>query len=163
MPPRSRPRPARLAAKRPHHLAAAIGLGVLLWSAALFAVALVRFGDRLLGPPRPVGVTAWNPGEYESARLERFLAAVEPHVPPGRVVVFATDAPADQELFQSLWAAYHLPRHRVIRSRHPAAGAAGEYLVVFDGGAAAPAGGEELLRRPEGALYRLPGAAAGGG
>lgn len=140
--------------------AAALVVALTLWAGVLFGVAVARFAARLGGPPRPVGVTSWNPGEYASARLERFLAEVEPRVPPGRVVLFsAAAAPAADELFQSLWAAYYLPRHRVIRARHPAAGAAGEYLVVFDGGAAAapPPGSEELLRRPEGALYRLPG------
>lgn len=141
-------------------LAAAAGLAVLAWTGVACAVAVVRFADRLLGPPRPVGVTGWSPGEYASTRLEGLLAAVEPRVPPGRVVLFsAASAPAEEELFQSLWAAYYLPRHRVVRARHPAAAAAGEYLVVLDGGAAAaPAGGEELLRHPAGALYRLPGA-----
>lgn len=148
----------RFAAPGRRRLAAAAGLALLAWTGVACAVAVARFADRLLGPPRPVGVTGWNPGEYGSGRLEAFLAAVEPRVPPGRVVLFsAASAPSEEELFQSLWAAYYLPRHRVIRARHPGA-AAGEYLVVSDGGAAAaPAGAEELLRHPAGALYRLPG------
>jgi hypothetical protein len=146
-------RPPRL----PPRLAAALGAALLLWTAAVFAVASVRFVDRLLGPPRAVGATGWNPGEYGPGRLEELLAAVEPRVPPGEVVlVSAAPAPAEEEMFVSLWAAYYLPRHRVIRARHPAA-AQGRWLVAF-GAEASPPGGaaEELLRHPSGALYRLP-------
>lgn len=131
------------------------GVLVLAWAAAAFCLAGADFVDRLTGPPRPLGVTAWNPGEYASARLERLFAAVEPLVPPGELVlVSAPAATAEEELFLSLWGAYHLPRHRVVRARHPGS-PAGAYLVVLDDGSSA-AGGERLLRHPAGALYRLP-------
>lgn len=159
--------PAPSAASAPplrRRLAAALGVAILAWTGVACAVAAGRFADRLLGPPRPAGATRWNPGEHAAGRLEAFLAAVEPRVPPGRLVLFSlAAAPAEEEYFQSLWAAYYLPRQRVIRARHPAA-AAGEYLVLVDGGGTAPpAGGEELLRHPAGALYRLPAAAGPGG
>lgn len=132
-------------------------LGVLLavWVAAASILTGIDFVARLVGPPQPLGVTAWSPGEYASTRLADLLAEVEPRVPAGRVVVFsAPSAGAEEELFLSLWGAYHLPRHRVIRARHPAAGV-GEYLVVYDG-TAPVAAGEELLRHPAGTLHRLP-------
>lgn len=147
------------AAPRRRRLAAAAGVAILAWTGVACAVAVVRFADRLLGPPRPVGVTGWSPGEYASARLEGLLAAVEPRVPPGEVVLLsAAAAPAEEELFLSLWAGYYLPRHRVIRARHPAAAEAG-YLVALGADAAPETGGagaEELLRHPTGTLYRLP-------
>ena len=156
--------PSPSAPSRRRRLAAAAGLAILAWTGVACAVAVARFADRLIGPPRPMGVTGWSPGEYASGRLEALLAAVDPRVPPGRVVLYsAAAAPAEEEYFQSLWAAYYLPRHRVIRARHPGA-AAGEYLVVVDGrGAAAPRGSEELLRHPAGTLYRLPAGAGAGG
>lgn len=139
----------------PRRLSAALGLALLLWAAAACVAATAGFLERLLGPPRAVGATRWNPGEYGPARLEELLAAVEPRVPPGEVVLLSAGrAPAEEELFLSLWAGYYLPRHRVIRARHPAAAEA-EYLVAFGAGQAPPKG-EELLRQPSGALYRLP-------
>lgn len=148
--------PSRRPPRLPRRPAAALGLALLLWTAAACVVATARFAERLLGPPRPVGASAWNPGEYGSARLEELLAAVEPRVPPGEVVVVsAAAAPAEEELFLSFWAGYYLPRHRVIRASHPAAAAA-EYLVAL-GPDPAPRAGEELLRHPSGVLYRLRG------
>ncbi|HUO86913.1 MAG TPA: hypothetical protein VM617_05950 [Thermoanaerobaculia bacterium] len=136
----------------------ALGVLVLAWAAVAFLLASADFLARLVGPPQAVGVTAWSPGEYASERLADFLGQIEPRVPPGRVVLFsAPAAAAEEELFLSLWGAYHLPRHRVIRARHPAAGA-GEYLVVYDGVPPRPPG-EELFRHPVGALYRLPAGA----
>jgi hypothetical protein len=141
----------------PRRLAAALGVALLLWTGAACVVATARFAGRLLGPPRPAGASAWNPGEYGAARLEELLAAVEPRVPPGEVVVVAAaPAPAEEELFLSLWAGYYLPRHRVIRASHPAAAEAA-YVVALGPAAAAPPAGEELLRHPAGVLYRLRG------
>lgn len=154
-----RPVTARPLPRLPLRLAAGLGVALLLWTGAAFALATARFAERLAGPPRAVGATAWNPGEYGAARLEELLAAVEPRVPPGEVVLLsAAAAPAEEELFLSLWAGYYLPRHRVIRARHPAAAEAG-YLVALGADAAPEAGGagaEELLRHPTGTLYRLP-------
>lgn len=142
--------------RRRRRVALVLGAALLAWTAALFAVASVRFVDRVAGPPRPVGVMGWNPGEYASNRLARLLAAVEPRLPSGSVVLIsAGHERRGEEFFLSLWAAYHLPRHRVIGAHHPGA-AAGEYLVVFDAPPEAPAGGEALLRHPLGTLYRLP-------
>ena len=148
--------PARRPPRLPRRLAAAVGLALLLWTAAACVVATVRFAQRLLGPPQPAGASAWHPGEYGSARLEELRAAAAPRVPPGEVVVVsAAPAPSEEELFLSLWAGYYLPRHRVIRASHPAAAEA-RYLIAL-GPEAAPRRGEELLRHPSGALYRLPG------
>lgn len=149
------PVPARRPPRLPRRLAAALGLALLLWAAAACVVATARFAQRLFGPPRPVGASSWNPGEHGPARLEELLAAVEPRVPPGEVVVLAAaPAPAEEEMFISFWTAYYLPRHRVIRAGHHAAAQA-EYLIAL-GPDAAPRAGEELLRHPSGTLYRLP-------
>lgn len=150
--PESRPRAWALVAR----VVAGLGVGVLAWATVAFGLAGAGFLRRLAAPPEAVGVTAWSPGEYASTRLESLFVAVEPRVPPGRVVLFsAPSLAAEEELFLSLWGAYHLPRHRVIRARHPAA-ATGEYLIVYDGPGDEGVAAEELLRHPVGRLYRLP-------
>lgn len=132
---------------------------VLGWTAVAFAVATGGFIDRATGPPQPVGVTRWNPGEYAPNQLASLLEAVAPRVPAGRLVLIHADrAPAEEQYFLSLWAAYHLPRHRVVRAGHPAA-ATGDHLVVFSPGHRPPPPEPQwqpVLEHPAGALYRRP-------
>jgi hypothetical protein len=70
-------------------------------------------------------------------------------------VVFVTgDGGGDPEFFQSLWAAYLLPRHRVIPLSHPRARRDGEYLAAYRTTIANP---RAVAPRwlPGGALYRI--------
>jgi hypothetical protein len=74
----------------------------------------------------------WRLGTVPPARLAAFLEGVGAAAPAGSVVVFATgDGGGDPEFFQSLWAAYLLPRHRVIPLAHPRARIDGDYLAAY--------------------------------
>lgn len=100
-------------------------------------------------------VSFWRMGTAEPGRLAALLEPVGAEVPPGSVVVFATGAGrGDAEFFQGLWAAYLLPRHRVIRLSHPRARLDGEYLVAYGTVVDHPRA-VEIRRLPGGVLYRV--------
>jgi hypothetical protein len=107
------------------------------------------------GPGEDGPVILWRMGTAPPARLAAFAEAVGAAAPPGSVVVWVTgDGEGDPEFFQSLWAAYLLPRHRVIPLAHPRSRLDGEYLaayrtVIDHPRAAAP------RWLPGGALYRI--------
>ena len=97
----------------------------------------------------------WRLGTAPPARLAAFAEAVGAAVPPGSVVVFVTgDGGGDPEFFQSLWAAYLLPRHRVIGLAHRRARSDGEYLAAYRTTIDHP---RAVAPRwlPGGALYRI--------
>lgn len=104
------------------------------------------------------GAIVWRPGMPQVARLERFLAAARPLLPPGSTVVFASpdDIPSD-DFFRYRWAAYLLPEHDLIQLSHPASRTHGEYLLAYRPPLDHPR--LQLVRRlPGGRLYRiLPG------
>lgn len=103
------------------------------------------------------GTMFWRLGTPPPARLAAFLEPVGAAVPPGSVVVFATNTGGgggDDEFFQALWAAYLLPRHRVVRLSQPQAPTAGEYLASW-GRAIDHPRLVELDRPPGGVLYRV--------
>lgn len=102
-----------------------------------------------------VPIVLWRFGTAPPARLAAFVEEVGEAVPAGSVVVFATgDGGEGPEFFQSLWAAYLLPRHRVIPLAHPRARVEGDYLAAYRTAidhprAVAP------RRLPGGVLYRI--------
>ena len=98
---------------------------------------------------------AWRPGTPPVASLSRFLAAAEPLIPAGSRVIFSSrDSPGDQAGHRFAWAAYLLPRHRLLADqRSPDA----EYWVAYR---ASPRDGdlarlELLLDEPDGRVYRV--------
>jgi hypothetical protein len=140
----------------PHSLlrrrAGTAALILLLAVAAVgFAAEVVRFERRLgerVGSPE-----GWRLDSPDAAGVGHFLASVEPTIPPGALVAFApaVNLPAEEH-FISLWAAYHLPRHRLIRYGHYATGSA-DWLVGYRRTVDDPR--FVLARRlPSGALYR---------
>jgi len=130
--------------------------GLAAWALAGLGIETARTiaagtADRAGEPP----TAFWRPGTAPPARLAAFVEEVGEAVPAGSVVVFATgDGGGDPEFFQSLWAAYLLPRHRVIPLAHPRARAEGDYLAAYRTAidhprAVAP------RRLPGGVLYRI--------
>lgn len=126
-----------------------------VWALAALAIETADALSGLADEPVRRGVFFWRMGTEDPARLAAFLEPVGAEVPPGGLVVFATgDGAGDPEFFQRLWAAYLLPRHRVIGLSHPRARAEGEYLAAYGTEvdhprAAAP------RRLPGGVLYRV--------
>lgn len=135
---------------------AAVAL-IALWALAGLAVEAsrtVREGSSGGGRRE---VMFWRPGTPPPERLAGFLEPVGAAVPAGSVVVFATGTNGgggDAEFFQGLWAAYLLPRHRVVRLAQPAARTEGEYLAAYGTEIEHPRL-VELDRPPGGVLYRI--------
>jgi len=134
-------------------LAAVAGAALLLWAAAGFGAELAY----LKWPPehalRRWGVAAWMPNHAAPAALRDLLAGFEPHIPPGSaVVVTGGEEWGATNFFVALWAAYYLPRHRVIPVRGAGITGRGEYWVAIGTELHRP-GLEEVARRPPGILY----------
>lgn len=129
---------------------------IALWALAGLGVETVRtIREGAAGGRREV--VFWRLGTPPPARLAEFLEPVGEAVPEGSVVVFATGSEGgggDAEFFQSLWAAYVLPRHRVVRLARPAARTEGEYLAAYGTEIEHPRL-VELDRPPGGVLYRI--------
>lgn len=104
---------------------------------------------------RLAGAIDWRPGMPQVARLERFVEAARPLLPPGSPVVFASQEDAtDQHFFRHRWAAYLLPEIELIPLSDPAAGTEGRYLLSYRRRFDHPR--LEFLRRlPGGWLYRI--------
>jgi hypothetical protein len=104
-------------------------------------------------------VTGWQLGTPPVERLDRCLDLVRRHVPPDRLVVFASSADAgpDGEFFRWRWAAYLLPRHDLapLRSPMPAETARlAEYVLAYERTLAIPRL-EIVEERPGCRLYRV--------
>jgi hypothetical protein len=130
---------------------------IAIWALAGLGVETVRTIREGAGGAGRRGVMFWRMGTPPPARLAELLAPVGALVPPGSVVVFATGTDGgggDAEFFQGLWAAYLLPRHRVVRLAQPAARTEGEYLAAY-GTAIEHPRLVELARLPGGVLYRV--------
>jgi hypothetical protein len=145
-----------MTAPRPAH---ALLLAAVVWLAWGAARELEQASAALSAPPRAGDVAFWRLGSDASEPLRYFLADVDRAVPPGEVAVFSgpTGDPA-QEHFLRLWAAYLLPRHRVIGPAHPAAATAG-FVITYGlppDPARRAAGLETVIAHPYGTLYRAP-------
>ncbi len=142
-----------------HSLAAALALAAVAWLGWGF-VREVRAAAAALGaPPEPGLVWRWRLGDPGPTALASFLADVGGAVPAGSVVALATATGLpDQDFFLRQWAAYDLPEQRVIPlvQAPPTNGYRPADFVVSYGTVIEDLRLEEVLRRPEGALYRVP-------
>lgn len=104
-------------------------------------------------------VAYWQLGTPPVERLDRCLDLVRRHVPPDRLVVFASspDAGPDSEFYRWRWAAYLLPQYDLapLQSPMPAATARrAEYLLAYERTLAIPRL-EVLEELPGCLLYRV--------
>ncbi|HEX2252261.1 MAG TPA: hypothetical protein VHQ65_03225 [Thermoanaerobaculia bacterium] len=123
---RHAPRPDPSPGRRTRRAALVLLLAV---AAAGFVAEVMRFERRLgarVGSPE-----GWRLDSPDAAGVGHFLSSVEPVMPPGSLVAFApaVNLPGEED-FVTLWAAYHLPRQRVIGYGHYATGAA-DWLVGY--------------------------------
>jgi len=139
----------------------ALLLAALAWAGRGLVVETLGWREevalRAAGRDPAAGVVAsWRPGDPGPRRLARFLEVVAHYLPPdAAAAVVAPGKPPGEEHFVALWTAYLLPRHRVL----PRSGA----LEALDGVAYVIAWElpvddprlDELLRHPDGALYRV--------
>ncbi len=100
---------------------------------------------------------AWRLGTPPVANLSRFLAEAEPLIPAGSRVVFSSrESPGDQAGHRFAWAAYLLPRHRLITSGQSSSPEA-EYWIAYR---TSPRDQdlprlEVLLDEPDGKVYQV--------
>jgi hypothetical protein len=144
--------PAPAGARAATLLRRAVLAAAVAWLGWGFAAETRHSLAALAAPPRPGDVMFWRLGDRQHLPLRGFLAEVDRLVPAGAVVVFATDAgDAGQDFFLRQWAAYLLPRQRVIPLAHPRAAQVADYLVAW-GTAVDHPRLTEVLRRPGGVL-----------
>jgi len=108
------------------------------------------------GDPAGGVVAGWQLGDPGPRRLERFLGVLEHYLPPdARVAVVAPGKPPSEEHFLALWAAYLLPRQRVLpRAGGLDAPGDADYLISWELPVDDPRL-VEVLRHPDGGLYRV--------
>jgi hypothetical protein len=108
--------------------------------------------------PTPESIARWRLGTPPVARLDRCLDLVRQHVPPGRVVAFASpaDTPGkkDGEFYRWRWAAYLLPEYDVAPLQGPDTGRLAQYLITWERTVANPRL-EPLAAQPGCQLYRV--------
>lgn len=135
---------------------------LVAWAGATLVAELTALRHELRHPPNSGWVADWRLGTPRAEGFASFLAAADRHLPDDSVVVLAAPVPeGPQTFFLTLWAAYHLPRHRVIAEGRAATGpgdSPGDYLVAYGVERPGP-GRQEVARLPGGVVYRL---AAGG-
>ncbi len=101
---------------------------------------------------------AWRLGTAPVDNLSRFLGEADRLIPAGSRVIFSSRAsPGDQAGHRFAWAAYLLPRHRLIAAR-PSPDPVADYWIAYRT-AVADAGEdtrlEVLLADPDGNVYRI--------
>lgn len=136
-------------------LSAALAAGLLLWAGWGAGVEAWRASAVLASRRAPHAVAFWRLGDDRPEALRRFLAEVGRRVGDDDVVAVVTAAgEGDQDFFLGLWAAYLLPRQRVIRLAHRRARSEADWLVAWgtriDHPRLTP-----VLERPAGVLYRV--------
>lgn len=144
---------------------ALLGAGVL-WGAWSFGVEVVH---TFTAPPPPPAAppSHWTPRAAAVAELEGFLNPLDPSLPHGsRIAVGSHGLAESEDFFLSLWAAYFLPHHDVVRAIHRRSLEGADYLLLYhsslgdfgDEAIAAVFPEEPLLlaEHPAGTLYRIP-------
>ena len=146
-------------------LGAILGVAVV-WSGWGLGVELVHaFGD----PPAPLQAppSHWTLRAPAAQELRDFLEPLDRDLPAGRLIAVGTRGldPSD-DFFLSLWVAYHLPHHDVVRAYHRWPLTRADHLFLYrssleDFPERAVEGQFErrpvLLREgPAGSLYRIP-------
>ena len=138
----------------PRQLPLLLLLAAAAWLGHGFFVEVRTAVAALAAPPEPELVWRWRLGDAGPAQLARFLAEVDPAARPGSLIALVTvTGLADQDHFLRLWAAYDLPRQRVVL-RSDSAAARADYVVSYGTGLDEPRL-TEVLRRPDGGLYRV--------
>lgn len=136
-------------------LAFTLLLAAVAWLAYGFGGEALEAVADLATPPDQSSLWRWRLGDPGPTALARFLATVGGAARPGSVIVLATaTGSADQDFFLRQWAAYQLPRHRIILLSHPSAPHVADYLAAY-GTAVEDPRLEELSRQPGGVLYRV--------
>lgn len=143
----------------PRSLPAVLLALLLAWSGWALGTELTTFAAALGRPHQAGGVEKWRLATRGAEGLGAFLAVVDGHLPDDRVVVFDSHLEnPGQQFFLSLWAAYYLPRQRVLNRNHPRARQAGEYVILYnarlDAAQRAERGLTEVFRHTSGVLYR---------
>jgi hypothetical protein len=150
--------PHRTRGAVPLRLAAA---AVLAWLTVAFTATLVGFGHQVAAPPHPASVALWRLGTPPAEAMGTVLADLAPHLAANQVVVFTSGSGVpSREFFLARWAAYFLPRQRVIGLSNPRAAAHGDVLLAYGPRPAPPrVGGRwvgaELARNYGARLFRL--------
>ena len=143
---------------RGRRLARALLLALVAWSAAWAAVDLYRVARLYQNRPwTGEAPSRWRFGAEPVERLAGFLAAAEPHLPPGPAsVVFAFgDGPEEERLYGYMWAAYLLPGRTLVQPVGEPADARGWVRYGQD----APTPPERAVLRyssAAGEVYHLP-------
>jgi len=145
--------------------ASLLGAGVL-WGVWSFGVEVFH---TFTAPPPPLAAppSHWTPRAAAVSELEGFLDTLDPGLPRGsRIAVGTHGLPESEDFFLSLWAAYFLPHHDVVRTLHRRSLEGADYLLLYrsslgDFGAEAIAAvfAEEpllLAEHPAGTFYRIP-------
>lgn len=144
----------------PRFLRVALPALLLLWSAWALGVETTSFAAGLRRPADSGAVAEWRLATRGAEGLGAFLTVVDRHLPADHVVLFDShlDIPG-QQYFLTLWAAYYLPRQRVIHRTRPGAWQAADYVVLYnsryDAAQRAARGLTEVFRHPSGVLYRV--------
>lgn len=111
-------------------LRTAILAAALIW-------ALVAFGQEMVAVARgqPLGTGAppssWTLGSPAVESLARTLAPLDRTLPAGRRVALASDLLPAEDFFLSMWCAYLLPRHDLVRAFHQPSLPRARVLITF--------------------------------
>ena len=110
--------------------AALLGAG-LLWGAWSLGVEVLHAytvpPPSLQAPP-----SHWTLRAAAAGELEAFLHPLDHDLPRrSRIAVATRGLPESEDYFLSLWAAYHLPRHDVVRAVHRRLLQRADYLLLY--------------------------------
>lgn len=138
----------------------------VLWSGWGLGVELLH---AFLDPPAPLQAppSHWTLRAPAAQELESFLELVNRDLPAGRLIAVGDRGLSPSEdFFLSLWVAYHLPRHDVVRAYHRWPLARADHLFLYRSSLEDfPQRAVEsrfrrrpvLLREgPAGSIYRIP-------
>lgn len=135
------------------------GALLLAWIAFWFLAEVNALRRDTASPPNPGIVAHWGLSTPRAQGFGYWVAKMRPEIPAGAVVVLTSSTGnREQDFFLTLWAAYHLPRHRVIGTEHPEAWTRGEYLLAYDTKVETAPDGRRLSVVAEdhvGVLYRI--------
>jgi hypothetical protein len=138
----------------------------VLWGAGSFGVEVFHaFADS--PPPLRAPPSRWTLRAAPAIELEDFLGGLDTELPrDSRVAVGDRGLPASEDFFLSVWVAYDLPHHDVVRARHRPLLDRADYLFLYRSSledfreeAIDAVFAERPIRvaeHPAGTLYRIP-------
>lgn len=109
-------------------LRSAVLLLLLAWGLTSFSLELLR-AFRLPAPPT-APPSRWTLRSPAVGEIGSFADRIDPILEPGRRIVLSTPRPWAEDFFLSLWHAYHLPRHDVVRGVHRWAHSGATHLIA---------------------------------